>query len=254
MSGMNKIKLKILTMGIALGLAVFSGSAVFAEYYQNKIFNIPIFLYHTSSENNPGKYAELYVKPSEFEKQIKYLSDNNYNFCIFDDWYDLYDIKKPVFITFDDGYEENYTEIFPILKKYNAKATIFLIAGEDKIQMREDMIREMSDSGLVKFESHTLNHPELNKISSDEEKLTDELRNSKLKIEEMTGKRVIALAYPHGEYNKKVKEKTREFYKFGLRDNSGIHRSDIGNYEIRRFAIGRSDSLYDFIRLLKKAK
>jgi len=216
---------------------------------KNKLLNIPILMYHTSSENNPGKYADLYVKPSEFEKQIKYLSENNYTFCIFDDWYDLYGIEKPVFVTFDDGYKENYTEIFPILKKYNAKITIFLVT--DPMQLTEDMIREMSDSGLVKFESHTLTHIDLAKMSSDDEKLEKELKDSKARIEEITGKTVHALAYPYGRCDEKVKKKAREFYKFGLIASSGIHRSDINNFEIRRLAVSRNTSLDGFVKLVK---
>jgi len=71
---------------------------------------IPVLMYHTSSENNPGDITELYIKPSEFEKQIKYLTENNYTLCTFDDWHKLHEIQKPVFITFDDGYYENYTD------------------------------------------------------------------------------------------------------------------------------------------------
>jgi len=218
-----------------------------------KPLHIPIFMYHTSSENNPGGLPDLYVKPSEFEKQIKYLTENNYTFCTFDDWYNLRNIEKPVFITFDDGYEENYTEIFPILKKYNAKITIFLVTNpKSGIRLTAEVVREMSDSGLVKFESHTITHANLIEISSDDEELTRELKNSKLLIEEMTGKTVLALSYPNGGYNSKVKEKTREFYLFAISVNYGMHRTNKDDdYEIRRFSVGRNTSINEFIKLLR---
>jgi len=215
-----------------------------------KTIRFPVLMYHTSSENNPGDYSDLYVKPSEFEKQIKYLTENNYTFCMFDDWNNLQNITKPVFITFDDGYEENYTEIYPILQKYNAKITIFLVTNPAKIRLTEEMIREMSDSGLVKFESHTATHPILTGISSDDSRLTDELRNSKLRIEKITGKPVLAISYPEGMYNEKVKEKAREYYKFGLTTIYGRHRTDIDDFEIRRIGISRNDSINAFIKLL----
>jgi len=223
----------------------------------NKILRFPVLMYHNSSEIDPpedpdGIYVpELFVKPSEFENQIKYLSENDYTFCIFDDWYDLYDIEKPVFITFDDGYEENYTEIFPILKKYNAKITIFLVTNpyKEKI-LTPEMVREMSKSGLVKFESHTLTHVDLEEISPDEEKLTEELRDSKRKIEEMTGKRVHAIAYPGGKFNAEVRKKTKEFYQFGITTIWGMHRTTIDNYAIRRLSVDRGMSIDDFIKLL----
>ena len=213
--------------------------------------NVPVLMYHTSSEYNPGGLTELYVKPSEFEKQIRYLSDNGYTFCTFDDYYNLDNINKPVFITFDDGYRENYTEIFPILKKYNAKITLFLIIKSvTDSNLTKDMVVEMSDSGLVKFESHTNTHPSLVAISSYDSRLTDELQNSKIKIEEITNKKVLALSYPNGEFNEKVKEKTKEFYLFGVRKDLGMHRTEYDPYEVRRIRISRSTPLETFIRLV----
>jgi len=213
--------------------------------------NVPVFMYHTSSENNPGALTELYVKPSEFEKQINYLVENGYTFCTFDDYYNLNNIDKPVFITFDDGYKENYTEIFPILQKYNAKITIFLIINSiTDSNLTIDIIKEMNDSGLVKFESHTNTHPSLVAISSNDTRLTDELRNSKIKIEEITGKPVLALAYPNGEFNDTVIEKTKEFYSFGLRKDLGMHNTEYDSFEVRRIRINRSTSLNGFINYI----
>ena len=219
-----------------------------------KALKIPVFMYHTSSEDEPGDYPDLYIKLSEFEKQIKYLCDNGYTFCTFNDWFVLYNTKKPVFITFDDGYKENYTEIFPILQKYNAKITIFLTTEPETERLTVDMIREMSDSGLVKFESHTATHPDLAQISSDTARLTGELKNSKLKIEEITGKTVLAISYPSGSYNRKVIQKAKEFYLFGVIDDLGLgmHNSNVDDFQIRRIAVGRYTSLNSFIRLLGK--
>jgi peptidoglycan/xylan/chitin deacetylase (PgdA/CDA1 family) len=109
------------------------------------------------------------------------------------------------------------------------------------------MIKEMSDSELVKFESHTLSHPDLTVISSNDARLTDEIADSKTKIEEITGKPVVALAYPAGKFNETVKTKAKEFYLFGLRADLGMHRTDFDSFEIRRIRINRSTSLANFI-------
>jgi peptidoglycan/xylan/chitin deacetylase (PgdA/CDA1 family) len=212
----------------------------------------PVFMYHTSSENNPGGLPDLYVKPSEFEKQIEYLTKNGYEFCTFDDWENLPYIKNPVFITFDDGYYENYTEIYPILKKYGAKITIFLVTEPSPPRLADDIIREMSDSGLVKFESHTKTHANLAEISSDEQALLSQLKDSKTKIEEITSKPVVAVSYPQGLFNGEVISKAREFYKFGVSVEWGMHKTNINNFTIRRFSIDRGISIEEFIKLLKK--
>jgi len=108
----------------------------------------------------------------------------------------------------------------------------------------------MSKSGLVKFESHTLTHVNLADISSDPEKLTAELRDSKKKIEEMTGKRVHAIAYPGGKFNDEVKAKAKEFYQFGISTIGGMHSTDTDNYAIRRLGVNRGMSIEEFIELL----
>lgn len=214
--------------------------------------DVPILMYHTSSENNPGGLAELYVKPSEFEKQLQYLIEAGFTFCTFDDYYRLNNIDKPIFLTFDDGYLENYTEIFPVLQKYNAKITLFLILSSiTPSNLTQEMIVEMSDSGLVKFESHTLTHPSLVQISGNDKRLTDELQDSKIKIEEITGKKVLALSYPNGEFNDIVKEKAKEFYSFGLRKDLNMHNTEYDNFEVRRIRINRSTNIETYAKIIE---
>lgn len=210
---------------------------------------LPMLMYHTSSEYTPGALTELYVKPSEFEKQIQYFNENNYTFCTFDNWHQLQKVENPIFITFDDGYRENYTEIFPILKKYNAKMTLFLTTDliNEPSRLSEEMIREMSDSGLVKFESHTLSHPDLASISADTERLINEMSQSKTVIENITGIPVVALAYPHGSYNQKVIEIAKSYYYFGLRSSVGMHTINLSNYEIRRLIVARKTTMNEII-------
>ena len=79
--------------------------------------------------------------------------------------------EKPVILTFDDGYVDNYKNAYPILEKYNLKGTIFLISdfvGTYPNYMTWAQVDEMQQSGLIDFESHTLSHPELDKIPSDQ--------------------------------------------------------------------------------------
>ena len=215
-------------------------------------FAVPIFMYHTSSEHNPGGIPELYVRPSVFERQMLHLIENGFTFVTFDDWDNLHNIERPVFITFDDGYRANYTEIFPILKRHNIRITIFLtLVNVRPGYLTPDMIRRMSDSGLVKFESHTLSHRNLASISSDEQKLIRELRDSRYRIEELTGKPVVAIAYPYGRFNDRVLEVVPEFYRFGISTLPGKHIvGEHCDFAIRRLRVSRSTSLNAFINML----
>ena len=77
--------------------------------------------------------------------------------------------EKPVIITFDDGYADNYENAYPILKKYGFKATIFLIYDFTNTYpnyLTWDQIAEMKESGLIRFESHTMTHANLAELTS----------------------------------------------------------------------------------------
>ena len=112
--------------------------------------NVPVLMYHAVSDNMWG-IDELFVSPSSMEEQLRYLVDNGYEPIWFSDLAELEQYEKPVILTFDDGYDDNYTELLPLLQKYNVKATVFMIADAMGMQhkMTEEQVREMADSGLV---------------------------------------------------------------------------------------------------------
>jgi predicted phosphodiesterase len=123
------------------------------------------------------------------------------------------DVKYLIF-TFDYGYEDNYTNMFPLAKKYNVKVTIYMIGYKiDKPgYLTREQIKEMSDSGLVQFGSHTLDHPSLIRLS--EQGVREQFSGTSWLISEITGKPVTTVAYPSGDYNDMVMEVAREFYSF----------------------------------------
>ena len=116
-------------------------------------------MYHNVFEEG----TEGIISEAEFEKHMDYL---NFKKMITYKMEELEKIeyplsKKSIFITFDDGYKNNYTKAFPILKKYNTKATIFIntkYIGKDKDYLNWDEIKEMYESGLIDFQLHTHSH------------------------------------------------------------------------------------------------
>ena len=154
-----------------------------------------------------NSHNSLAVPISDFDTQMKFLADSG---CITITPDELYaglrgeiDLPpKPVLITFDDGYIDNYTNAYPILKKYNLRATIFIIpafTGVYPNYMTWDQLKEMEDSGTITIESHTLTHPKLEELPDDEIRV--ELLNSKNMLEQQLGHPVEFLAYPTGTYN-----------------------------------------------------
>ncbi|MCL2604795.1 MAG: polysaccharide deacetylase family protein [Defluviitaleaceae bacterium] len=208
---------------------------------------IPILMYHSSSEDPPNSsLPELYVRPSAFESQMLHLIENGFTFVTFDDWDYLYRIEKPVMVTFDDGYRTNYRDIFPLLKQYDIKITIFLTwENIGPYGITQDMIREMHDSGLVVFEAHTMTHVDLTTVNA--ARLRHEMAETNRLIEELTGRAPIALAYPGGRFNANVIAMAREHYRFGLRADLGVHNTSLSDFEMRRIRVSRGTGLASFI-------
>ena len=163
---------------------------------------ILVLNYHQiENSSNP-----LAISPANFEAQMKFLVDSGCISITPDELYagingDITLPPKPVLITFDDGYIDNYTNAFPILKKYNLRATIFIIPSFTSVYpgyMTWEQLKEMEASGIT-IESHTLTHPKLEELPDDE--IRSELLNSKSLLEENLGHPVEFLAYPTGTYN-----------------------------------------------------
>ena len=130
---------------------------VFILYNKTRKNFVLCLMYHSiDSEKNKGG---IFV--DEFEEHIKWIKDKKTFKMEELKGLDYKLPKNSILITFDDGYKNNYTLAFPILKKYNMKATIFLntkFIEKDEAYLNWDEIREMYESGLVDFQLHTHSH------------------------------------------------------------------------------------------------
>ena len=213
--------------------------------------SLPIVLtYHLISDEVFGDDDYLFVRPSEFEEQLKLLTEKGYTFLFADEWR-MYD-SPTVVITFDDGYTDNYTEMFPILKKYNAKATVFLISDmiDNEYYLTSAQIKEMADSGLVSFQSHTAAHSVLSELKEDE--LCAELMNSAERIEAITGQPVTAISYPNGKYSYSMLDIVAEYYSFGYTTKHPPVVLLHGEYNIPRYYIARGDGVSELESIVNR--
>lgn len=211
---------------------------------------VPILYYHLVDDHLYGPYPSMFVSPKEFEKQMNYLKNNDYTVIALDEIEHAGQYDKPVIITFDDGYEDNYTNAYPILKKYNYKATVFLISSfiGKPGYLNKDEINGMKD--LVSFQSHTVTHPYLTRLSSKEQEY--ELAASKKEIEAIAGRGVDAVAYPIGDYNQQVIDIAKRYYKYAvLMVPGGIYHTGDDPYRIKRLNIQRSLTIDGFINKIQ---
>lgn len=208
---------------------------------------IPILYYHSITDDIFG-IEELHVSPSEFDKQMKYVTEN-YNSIGFEELENVNYYENPAIITFDDGYKDNYTEAYPILKKYGLKATIYI--NPDKIgkknRLTKSDIKDMMD--IISFNSHTFTHCDLLKVN--DEQMKREIVDSKKAVEDLTGKPSISFCYPFGHYNDKVIDLVSKHYKYAVSIKSGLHDFKT-NYEIKRVYIPRNLDIESFKLKIKK--
>lgn len=212
---------------------------------------IPSLMYHEVSDNVWG-LPYLFVSPSEMRSQISWLLKNGYDPIFYSDLTHVSDYDKPVLITFDDGYDGNYENLFPIIKEFNVKVTIFVVT--DNIgkahRMTAAQIREMSDSGLVSIQSHTHTHVLLDTLTADE--LVTEFQQSKTVISSITGKSPYVLSYPEGRSTAYAREIAGIFFSFGVQDRNGPWKTTSDLFQAKRVTIAREMTLSQFASVVKR--
>ena len=233
---------------------------------------VPILMYHHLSEDVTN--SEM-VSPEQFEAQIRALSEAGYTGVSFDELQG-YVLRgeplpeKPVVITFDDGYLSNYTLAYPILQKYNMKATIFAIGvsfGKDHYKDTDYAMtphfgaaeaKEMTDSGLISIQSHTYDmhqwppyedgsaavRENILPLAGESEEayvqaLTEDFTKSRAQLEDATGQPVDVLAYPAGQYSTLAQVTLQEL---------GVHVTLSTNPGVNTVVKGLPQTLYAMLR------
>jgi peptidoglycan/xylan/chitin deacetylase (PgdA/CDA1 family)/uncharacterized protein YceK len=219
--------------------------------------HVPILMYHAIDDYKGNGTKELFVTPANFEAQMRYLEDNGYTFLTFERWDEINKVNKPVLVTFDDGMKNNLNAFNILLKLKNDKfkpvATEFMIAGcidAGTNWLSSSDLKEMVKSGIYSVQSHTMTHNDLPKVTDYEK----ELNTSKEQIEQVTGKPIIALAYPSGHFNDKVVEETKKYYKYAVTTKPGqsIEKGELNEMLLlHRVRISYSTTINQFSSMLK---
>ena len=219
----------------------------FFSFYVRDRYTVPILMYHRV--DSFGASGELnVVSQNSFEHQMKFLKKHGYQVISLEDL--VQGINKGVLfnrhsvvITFDDGYEDNYTKAFPVIKKYDFPAIIFVISdfiGNSGF-MTWEQLKEMQDFNIA-VGSHTRHHVYLPGIN-EKGRLEDEIFNSKKIIEKNLGKEVDYFSYPSGGYSEEIKDLVKSAkYKGACATNRGFDRFNTEVYELKRIRINDHDN------------
>ena len=199
---------------------------------------IPVLMYH--HVNPAGNFIN--VRPETFELQVRYLKEKGFTAVHAGEFSDILAGKaaapqKPVMITFDDGWLDNWVFAFPILKRYGMKSVIFLITSQiarqgrrrrsdegqadvlpthresktlmesgrtDEVMLSWNEVAEMKDSGLVEFHSHTHTHRRWDKLFTGRSERNEALRGDLQTAKELLEKKGLGsngLCWPQGFYD-----------------------------------------------------
>lgn len=200
---------------------------------KNSIFqNIPILMYHYV-EDAPATTTlkGIYLDPIIFENQLQDIQSGKFETVFVSEIARSIINKNPlsdksIALTFDDGYEDFYTTIFPLLKKYKIKATVYVIinALDKKGYLTKEQVRELSRSEFVEIGSHTYNHLDLNNLNK--RRASSEIVDSKKALENISGKPVFTFCYPYGHFQEyDVKLASAAGYLGSVTTRSGINHS-----------------------------
>lgn len=171
---------------------------------------VPILMYHYIRD--PKALPEwdsvgrnLSVSPKNLDKQISELLTLGYEIVTLDQLLSERSAKKRAVLTFDDGYADFYSNAYPVLKKYNVKATIFVIINRIDVAgyLSASQIQELSAGG-IEIGSHSVNHPNLTNTSL--ANVNKQLSESKDELESIIAKPVMSFCYPSGKYNEETIE------------------------------------------------
>ena len=218
----------------------------------------PILEYHTVTDHPDPDAVRYNVKPDDLAAQLDYLIENGYTTITMLDFIEAKNARltlppKPVMLTFDDGYEDNYTNLLPLLEARNMKAVVYVVAnqiGHDGY-LSFDQLKDMQTRG-IEIENHTADHLPLDELTHDE--IVYEVRDSKIYLEWSGLNTVYSLSYPNGAYNDEIVDILRqENYFTAVTGDPGLNNFSTDQLKMCRVNIPQPRlGLFEFrLRLLK---
>ncbi len=232
----------------------------FLQTNLSRLGGFSIFMFHRVVESIPqGPLYDIHYTRENLEKLLKFLQKRGFETVTFEDLLSREAPRKAVMLTFDDGYEDNYVHLFPLLKKHGMKAVIYLLGDRtipsnqwDLAQgaveaplMKKEQILEMSGSGLVEFGGHSLTHAKLTELTPEE--LERQVGGCKSSLEALLGKPILSFAYPYGFFSEAVKQSVqRAGYPFGVAVEWGPDHFGDDLKEIRRVCLSPDAGKLEF--------
>ncbi len=221
----------------------------------------PILEYHQVTDAPLDPDFEVYnVPPDEFAAQLDYLQSEGYTTITLQDFMRAVHGKsslpdKPIVLTFDDGYRDNYSTMLPILEAHGMTAVVYVITNEigKENYLTLDELKDMQRRG-IEIGSHTADHLPLTTL--DEPTRLKQIRDSKIFLEWSGLQTIYSLSYPNGAFNAEIIEILKQTeYLTAVTGEAGLNTLDTNPYELFRVHIRKPRfGLTEFKLRLFKAK
>ena len=217
-------------------------------------FTLPVLLFHHIGEPPATASADArqwYVSEEMFATIVQFLQDNGYTAIFVSELLDQLEQgiieEKSVILSFDDGAADFYTTAFPLLKTFHMKSVMHIMTSvKSDNWLTAENIKELDDTGLVEFGSHTKYHAYLTRGSLEEARV--EMEDSKAYLEQLLGKPVYSIAYPFGVYNQEIQALAEELgYAVGMSLRGGAEQDTSELYELRRIIITNGTTIAEVL-------
>jgi peptidoglycan/xylan/chitin deacetylase (PgdA/CDA1 family)/glycosyltransferase involved in cell wall biosynthesis len=210
---------------------------------------IPVLMYHKIPDAPLATKHQIFVTKENFAKHLAYFKQRNFSPITFRDYQDFASgrrslaefPRRPIILTFDDGYTDNYTNLLPLMQQYGYRGVLYLLgdfdirynkwdADFDPTEPRSDIMDRAQKQAFVAADweigAHTMRHAKLPELS--EAEALAEMRQSKAALEASLGTEIISFAYPYGALNEKVKALAQKagFTYAVATDTGGMHLED----------------------------
>jgi peptidoglycan/xylan/chitin deacetylase (PgdA/CDA1 family) len=206
---------------IILGLSWDPSEADAADLVKGREVTVPILLYHSISKQNSTN-TRYVVTEKDFEAQMERLRYWGYSSITIEDLVDHINKghslpRRPVVISFDDGYLDVFENAFPIMERHGFIGTVYIVANRLNSDgfLQQDELNVLLDKGW-EVGSHGMTHTEL---TQNHELVRDEILHSRLEIENTLGIKVFSFAYPFGASDEYVSNKV---FDYGYRAAVGV--------------------------------
>ncbi|HQF90877.1 MAG TPA: polysaccharide deacetylase family protein [Synergistaceae bacterium] len=195
-----KANRQVLKGALGIGAALALGAAILVASTPKEAVYV-LCLHHVAPV--PGEDGGMYVSPGEFASLLARLRQGGAAFLSLEEFRRWIEGTGPippvsVLLTFDDGYEDNASELLPILRSFDVPAAVFVVGANVGTpgRLSAPQMRAMAQSGLVAFGSHTQHHRDLRGLSAAQ--LTEEFAGSRAFLEGLLEVSVDVLSYPNG--------------------------------------------------------